>query len=92
MRRFLALIGAVVALTGLAGSQASAQSWPTGNVRFIVPFAAGSSPDIIARIIGEKLQQRTGKVFIIENRPGASGNTGTDAVAKAPADGSVIGI
>jgi tripartite-type tricarboxylate transporter receptor subunit TctC len=92
MRRFLAFIGAVVALTGFAGAQTSAQTWPTGNVRFIVPFAAGSSPDIIARLIGEKLQQRSGKAFIIENRPGASGNTGTDAVAKAPADGSVIGI
>jgi tripartite-type tricarboxylate transporter receptor subunit TctC len=92
MRRFLALVGAMVALTGFAGAQTPAQTWPTGNVRFIVPFAAGSSPDIIARLIGEKLQQRSGKAFIIENRPGASGNTGTDAVAKAPADGSVIGI
>jgi tripartite-type tricarboxylate transporter receptor subunit TctC len=96
MRRFLALIGAVVALSSFASSpasaQTSAQTWPTGNVKFIVPFAAGSSPDIIARLIGEKLQQRSGKAFIIENRPGASGNTGTDAVAKAPADGSVIGI
>lgn len=96
MRRFLALIGAVVALTGLAGLPASAQTpaqtWPAGNVKFVVPFAAGSSPDIIARLVGEKLQQRSGKTFIIENRPGASGNTGTDAVAKGPADGSVIGI
>jgi tripartite-type tricarboxylate transporter receptor subunit TctC len=96
MRRFLAVVGAMVALTGFAGAQTSAQTsapiWPTGNVRFIVPFAAGSSPDIIARLIGEKLQQRSGKAFIIENRPGASGNTGTDAVAKGPADGSVIGI
>jgi len=92
MRRFLALIGAMVAFTILPAAAQTPPTWPTGNVKFIVPFAAGSSPDIIARIIGDKLQARSGKAFIIENRPGASGNTGTDVVAKAPADGSVIGI
>lgn len=58
----------------------------------MVPFAAGATPDIIARLVGEKLKERTGKIFIVENRPGAGGNTGTMAVAKGPADGSVLGI
>lgn len=92
MRSIALTFAALLALIAPATMPAQAESWPTGTVKFVVPFAAGASPDIIARILGEKLQQRTGKPFIIENRPGASGNTGTDAVAKAPGDGSTIGI
>lgn len=92
MRSIAVTFAALLALVAPATMSAHAESWPTGTVKFVVPFAAGASPDIIARILGEKLQQRTGKPFIIENRPGASGNTGTDAVAKAPGDGSTIGI
>ena len=92
MRSIAVTFAALFALVAPASLSAQAESWPSGTVKFIVPFAAGASPDIIARILGEKLQQRTGKPFIIENRPGASGNTGTDAVAKAPGDGLTIGI
>jgi tripartite-type tricarboxylate transporter receptor subunit TctC len=90
-RRLTKAIAGVAAFLGLA-SAAAAQSWPAGNVRIIVPFAAGSTPDTVARLVGEKLQSRTGRAFIVENRPGAGGNTGTDAVAKAAPDGATIGL
>src|ERR1700761_6997048 len=71
---------------------ASAQDWPAKPVHIIVPFAAGATPDLVARLIAENLQDKTGQTFIVENKPGASGNTGTDAVAKADPDGSTIGV
>jgi tripartite-type tricarboxylate transporter receptor subunit TctC len=75
---------------GLA--QGSAHDWPTKSVRIIVPFGAGSTPDVVARLIADRLHTETGQAFIVENKPGASGNTGTDAVAKAAPDGATIGI
>jgi len=78
----------------LLGASAHAQSgqWPPAQVTIMVPFAAGSTPDVIARLVAEKFKERTGKVFLVENRPGAGGNTGTLAVARGPADGSVLGV
>jgi tripartite-type tricarboxylate transporter receptor subunit TctC len=73
-------------------SPAAAQDWPTRTVRIVVPFGAGSTPDIIMRLIAEQLQLKLGQPFLIENKPGASGMTGTDAVAKAAPDGATIGI
>ncbi len=73
-------------------ASASAQQWPTGPVRFVVPFGAGSTPDVVARTIADYLHDKSQVPFIVENKPGASGNTGTDAVAKAAPDGSTIGI
>jgi len=70
----------------------AAQDWPTKTVKIIVPFAPGSTPDAVARLIGDQLQQKLGQPFVIENKPGASGNLGTDAVAKAEPDGATIGI
>jgi tripartite-type tricarboxylate transporter receptor subunit TctC len=75
-----------------AASPAMAQEWPTKPVRIIVPFGPGSTPDIVVRLIADHLQQKHGVAFVIENKPGASGNTGTDAVAKADPDGSTLGI
>ncbi len=69
-----------------------AQEWPAKPVRIIVPFAAGATPDIVARLIAERLQEQLGQTFIVENKPGASGNAGTDAVAKAAPDGATIGV
>lgn len=69
-----------------------AQDWPTKPVRVVVPFAAGATPDLIMRLIAERLQQKLGQPFVVENRPGASGVTGTDAVAKSAPDGHTIGI
>ena len=71
---------------------AAAQDWPTKLVKIIVPFAAGATPDVVARLIANDLQTRLNQAFIVENRPGASGNTGTDAVAKAEPDGATIGV
>ncbi len=86
-------IFAALALASLA-LPASAQTaqWPPAQVTIVVPFAAGSTPDIIARLLADKFKERTGKVFLLENRPGAGGNLGVAAVAKGPADGSVLGI
>src|ERR1700742_880854 len=75
-----------------ATSPAAAQEWPTNQVRMVVPFAAGATPDIVMRLIGERLQAKTMQSFVVDNRPGASGNLGTDVVAKAAPDGSTIGI
>jgi tripartite-type tricarboxylate transporter receptor subunit TctC len=66
--------------------------WPPEQVTIMVPFAAGSTPDSVARIMADKLAERTKKTFVVENRPGAGGNLGVAAVAKGPADGSVIGV
>lgn len=71
---------------------ALAQDWPGKSVRIIVPFAAGATPDLVARLIADDLHRTLGQTFIVENRPGASGNIGTDAVAKAAPDGSTIGV
>jgi tripartite-type tricarboxylate transporter receptor subunit TctC len=71
---------------------AAAQVWPTKPVKIVVPFAAGATPDIVARLVAEDLQSRLLQTFIVENRPGASGNTGTDAVARAEPDGTTIGV
>jgi tripartite-type tricarboxylate transporter receptor subunit TctC len=70
----------------------SAQDWPPRTVRIVVPFAAGATPDIVARLVADRLQQKLGANFVVENKPGASGNTGTDAVAKAEPDGATIGV
>lgn len=89
MRR---LIFAFTALL-LALAPACAQDWPPKTVRIMVPFGPGSTPDVVARLLAENLGQKyPASVFVVENRPGASGNTGTDAVAKADPDGSTIGI
>jgi tripartite-type tricarboxylate transporter receptor subunit TctC len=76
---------------GLASSAALAQaSYPSRPVKIIVPFAAGGTTDIFARLIGERLSQQLGQQFVIENRGGAGGNPGTDAVAKAEPDGYTL--
>ena len=78
-------------LTGLS-LQAQAQDWPKQSIKFVVPFTAGSGTDIVARAVAEKLGTALGQPVVIENKPGAGGNIGADAVAKAKPDGSVIGI
>jgi tripartite-type tricarboxylate transporter receptor subunit TctC len=76
----------------IAVAPAAAQDWPSKTVKIIVPFGPGSTPDMVARLIGDRLQQKLGHTFVVENKPGASGNLGTDAVAKAEPDGGTIGI
>jgi tripartite-type tricarboxylate transporter receptor subunit TctC len=88
MKRCLATVVALLFGT----LSAFAQQWPSKTVRIIVPFGAGATPDVVARLVADGLQKQTGQTFIVENKPGASGNTGTDAVAKAAPDGATIGI
>ena len=73
-----------------AASAAQAQTYPTKNVRVLVPFAAAGPTDVIARLIGQKLGELYGHQLYIENVPGAGGNTGTAQAAKAPADGYTL--
>ena len=77
----------------LTAMPSMAQVWPGKTVRIIVPFSAGSTPDIVARLIANGLrEQYPGSTFLVENKPGASGNIGTDMVAKAAPDGSTLGV
>src|SRR5205814_5251939 len=69
---------------------ARAQAYPTQPVRWIVPFPPGGPSDILARLMGQSLSERLGQPFVIENRPGAGTNIGTEAVVRAPADGHTL--
>ena len=82
------ILGALSAL--LFGGASSAQDYPSRPVKIVVPFPAGGSNDIIARILAQKLGERTGQTFLIENRGGAGGNIGADAVATSEPDGYTL--
>jgi tripartite-type tricarboxylate transporter receptor subunit TctC len=88
-RTFLHLAAGAAALPAVS-RMARAQAYPSRPVRIIVGFPAGGATDIQARLMGQWLSDRLGQQFIIENRSGASGNIGTEAVAKAPADGYTL--
>ena len=91
-RAFLsAAAGGSVAATTPAFAQGAAPNWPDRLVRIIVPYPAGGSTDVLSRIIAERLKDKLGQSFVIENRPGAGGNIGIDAVAKAEPDGYTVG-
>ena len=85
------LLAAWLAVTLCAG-QAVAQDYPSKPVRLIVPFPAGGSSDVVARFIAQGLSEKMGQQFAVENRAGAAGNVGTDAVAKAAPDGYTLGL
>src|SRR5258708_479928 len=88
-RTFLHLAAGAAALPAVPRI-ARAQAYPSRLVRIIVGFPAGGATDIQARLMGQWLSDRLGQQFIVENRGGASGNIGTEAVAKAPADGYTL--
>jgi tripartite-type tricarboxylate transporter receptor subunit TctC len=88
-RRVLQLATGVVALPALL-RQAAAQAYPARPVRLIVTVPAGGSPDIIARLFAQWLSERLGQAFVVENRPGASSNIGTELAVKAPPDGYTL--
>ena len=88
-RRFLYLAAGAAALPALPRI-AKAQAYPAGPVRFIVGAVAGSTPDILARLLSPWLSEQLGQQFIIENRPGAGGNVGVEVVARSRADGYTI--
>jgi tripartite-type tricarboxylate transporter receptor subunit TctC len=85
------LIGlALAALAGGASAQERAQDYPSRQVNFIVPFAPGGGTDILGRLVGQKLSDRYGKPFVVENRPGAGTVTAAVQVAKSTPDGYTI--
>src|SRR5882757_6712878 len=85
-RQFLHLAAGAAALPAVP-HVARAQAYPARPVRLIVGFPAGGANDTLARLMGHWLSERLGQQFVIENRPGAGGNIGTEAVVRAPADG-----
>lgn len=90
MRR-TALLSSLVALACLSLSPAAyAQDWPSRPVRLVNPFSAGSAVDVVARLIAGRISQNTNAQFIVENRTGASGNIGTEVVARAKPDGDTF--
>src|SRR5215475_8708292 len=88
-RNFLHLAAGAAALPALSRI-AKAQTYPSQPVRIIVGLPAGTATDILARLVGQSLSERLGKQFIVENRPGAGGNIGTEAVVRASPDGYTL--
>lgn len=82
----IGVLGIMAGTPGMAGA-----AWPDKPVRLIVPTAPGGAPDIVARLFGEGLSRRLGQAVVVENRPGAGGNIGMQALLAAPADGYTIG-
>lgn len=91
MQAFRILVALVALAAGLQTAQAqTSQDWPNRPVRMIVPFAAGGSTDVAARLVGDFLSRSIGQQFIVENRAGANGVIGMDAAAKSDPDGYTI--
>ena len=85
------LLTAALLSTGLlAASPALADTYPSRTVRIIVPFSPGGTVDLVARVLAQRLTEQTGQQFIVDNRAGASGVIGSDAVAKAAPDGYTL--
>lgn len=90
-RAALGGIAAAAATTAVATRLGAQTAWPDHTVRIIVPYPAGGSTDVLARIIAEQFKEKLGQPFVIENRPGAGGNIGITAVTTSPPDGYTIG-
>jgi tripartite-type tricarboxylate transporter receptor subunit TctC len=88
-REFFQMVASAAAMP-LVSSRALAQAYPTRPVHLIVGFTPGSAPDIVARLMAQWLSERMGQQFLVENRPGAGGNIGTEVVVRAPADGYTL--
>jgi tripartite-type tricarboxylate transporter receptor subunit TctC len=94
MRRVALALLMTAAAISMAAAQPvpTASNWPDRPIHFIVPFPPGSSSDIVARIVARGLSERLSQPLVVENRPGASGNVGTEAVAHAAPDGYTLGL
>jgi tripartite-type tricarboxylate transporter receptor subunit TctC len=86
------LVLAFAAMAAIITSAQAQDAWPTKPIRLIAPFPPASTADVIGRVLGQKMQQRFGQPVVVDNRVGASGNIGADAIAKAAPDGYTIGI
>jgi tripartite-type tricarboxylate transporter receptor subunit TctC len=89
-RRRSLLLTSIAPVAAPFSRPAGAQAWPTRTIRIVEGYGAASAPDIIARLIGQRLNERLGVPFIIDNKPGASGRIATEAVARSPADGYTL--
>ncbi|MBT9457334.1 MAG: tripartite tricarboxylate transporter substrate binding protein [Burkholderiaceae bacterium] len=89
-RRTLITVSLLAGLAGLSNLALAQDAWPSKPIKLIVPFAAGGTSDILGRLLGEKLQAALKQTVIIENRAGAGGVVGADAVAKSPPDGYTL--
>jgi tripartite-type tricarboxylate transporter receptor subunit TctC len=89
VRKLLTILALAAATLAAPAAQAQ-EAWPPKTVTIVVPFTAGGTTDMFARIFGQSMQQKTGSAFVVENKAGAGGNIGTAAVAKAPKDGSTL--
>ena len=89
-RRSILIGGAALGALPLLLRRARAAEWPMRPVKFVVPFAAGGTTDILARVVAAKVSEEFGQQFIVENKAGAGGNIGADAVAKSPPDGYTL--
>lgn len=88
MQRIASLALLLVALLGFAPAQA--EDYPVKPVRWIVPYTPAGTTDILARVVGQALSEELGQQFVIENRPGAGNNLGTEAMIHSPPDGYTI--
>ena len=88
-RTTLALL---LAMLWFGAAAAQSENWPARPIRLVVPFPPGSSSDIVARLVAHGLSERLGQQLVVENRPGASGSVGTEAVARAKPDGYTLGL
>jgi len=91
-RSLLALAVSMVAGIPVARAQSAAAKWPSQPVRFVVPFPAGSAPDVLIRFVGAKLTQKWGQSVVVDNKPGGSGVIGMNTLLTGPTDGTTFGF
>jgi tripartite-type tricarboxylate transporter receptor subunit TctC len=92
VQRRTLLIGTAAAVLSGTVRDGAAQAYPAGPIKLIVPFPPGGGTDVLSRLLSNKISTATGWTFVIDNRPGAGGNIGIDAVAKAKPDGQTLGM
>lgn len=91
-RSLLALAVSMLAGIPMARAQSAAAKWPSQPVRFVVPFPAGSAPDVLIRFVGAKLTQKWGQSVVVDNKPGGSGVIGMNTLLTGPTDGTTFGF